>query len=81
MARYSEERKQQILSKLLPPSNLSVAEVARTEGVGLQTLYKWRDKVRQQGRPVPGNKSTLNIGLLKPNWLPCLSALISMRQS
>ncbi len=29
MARYSEERKQQILSKLLPPSNLSVAEVAK----------------------------------------------------
>ena len=58
MAHYSEERKQQILSKLLPPSNLSVAEVAKTEGAGLQTLYNWRDKVKQQGRPVPGNKST-----------------------
>lgn len=58
MPRYSEERKQMILSKLLPPMNMSVAEVARNEGIGLQTLYNWRDKAKQQGRPVPGNKST-----------------------
>jgi transposase len=55
---YSEERKQQILNKLLPPSNMSVAEVARNEGIGLQTLYNWRDKAKQQGRPVPGSKPT-----------------------
>jgi hypothetical protein len=55
---YSEERKQQILNKLLPPSNMTVAEVARNEGIGLQTLYNWRDKAKQQGRPVPGSKPT-----------------------
>lgn len=58
MPRYSEERKQVILSKLLPPLNMSVAQVARNEGIGLQTLYNWRAKAKQQGRPVPGNKST-----------------------
>lgn len=58
MPSYSEERKQQILSKLLPPSNMTVAEVSRIEGVGLQTLYNWRDKAKQQGRPVPGSKLT-----------------------
>jgi len=58
MPRYSEERKQMILSKLLPPLSMSVAQVSRNEGVGLQTLYNWRDKAKQQGRPVPGNKST-----------------------
>lgn len=58
MPRYSEERKQQILNKLLPPSNMSVAEVSRNEGIGLQTLYNWRDKAKQKGRPVPGNKPT-----------------------
>ena len=42
MPRYSEERKQAILSKLLPPLSLSVAEVSRSEGIGLQTLYNWR---------------------------------------
>lgn len=58
MPSYSEERKQQILNKLLPPSNMTVAEVSRIEGVGLQTLYNWRDKAKQQGRPVPGSKLT-----------------------
>lgn len=58
MPSYSEERKQQILNKLLPPSNMTVAEVARNEGIGLQTLYNWRDKAKQQGRPVPGSKPT-----------------------
>jgi len=48
---YSEERKQQILNKLLPPSNMTIAEVSRSEGIGLQTLYNWRDKAKQQGRP------------------------------
>ncbi len=68
MARYSEERKQQILSKLLPPSNLSVAEVARTEGVGLQTLYNWRDKVRQHG--LTHNYNQQNLKPKKPApWL------------
>ena len=58
MPRYSEERKQQILNKLLPPSNMTVAEVARTEGISEQTLYNWREKAKQQGRPVPGSKPT-----------------------
>ncbi len=58
MPSYSEERKQQILNKLLPPSNMTVAEVSRTEGIGVQTLYNWRDKAKQQGRPVPGSKPT-----------------------
>jgi predicted transcriptional regulator len=35
---YSEERKQQILNKLLPPSNMTIAEVSRNEGIGVQTV-------------------------------------------
>lgn len=58
MPRYSEERKQAVLSKLLPPLNMTVAEVSRVEGIGQQTLYNWRDKAKLQGRPVPGNKPT-----------------------
>lgn len=37
---------------------MTVAEVSRVEGIGLQTLYNWRDKAKLQGRPVPGNKPT-----------------------
>ena len=57
MSRYSEERKQAILSKLSPPDNLSVSEVARSEGIGVQTLYNWRNQAREQGQPMPGNKN------------------------
>jgi transposase-like protein len=56
MARYSSERKESILKKLLPPLNMTVAEVARQEGVSAQTLYNWRDKAKQLGKPVPGKK-------------------------
>ena len=58
MPRYSEERKQTILSKLLPPLSLSVAEVSRDEGIGLQTLYNWRAQAREQGHPMPSNHKT-----------------------
>ncbi len=53
---YSEERKNSILNKLLPPANRSVAEVAREEGIAEQTLYNWRKKLREEGRSVPGSK-------------------------
>ncbi|MFT4871128.1 MAG: transposase-like protein, partial [Colwellia sp.] len=58
MSSYSTERKEAILIKLLPPSNKSVAEVAREEGVAEQTLYNWCNQAREQGQPVPGKKST-----------------------
>ncbi len=57
MSSYSTERKSAILNKLLPPHNRSVASVAREEGVAEQTLYNWRKQAKEQGQPVPGNKS------------------------
>lgn len=58
MARYSSERKASILTKLLPPLSMTVAEVARREGVSVQTLYNWRDHAKRLGKPVPGKKSS-----------------------
>ena len=58
MPRYSDEHKQTILSKLQPPLSLSIADVSRTEGIGLQTLYNWRNQAREQGHPMPTNKRT-----------------------
>ena len=57
---YSIERKEAILKKLLPPVNQTVAEVARAEGLSVNTLYQWRDKARQSGLPVPGKTPTSN---------------------
>lgn len=54
MARYSSERRDAILKKLLSPQSLSVAEVARQENISAKTLYHWRDQARKLGLPVPG---------------------------
>ncbi|GHD71371.1 hypothetical protein GCM10011419_02930 [Vogesella fluminis] len=56
MARYSSERKAALLKKLLPPLNLSVAELARLEGISEQTLYNWRKQAKAEGAAVPGDK-------------------------
>lgn len=37
---------------------MTVAEASRNEGIGVQTLYNWRDKAKQQGRPVSRSKPT-----------------------
>lgn len=51
---YPQERKEAILKKLLPPINQSAAEVAREEGISVQTIYSWRNQARISGTPVPG---------------------------
>jgi transposase-like protein len=60
MARYSLERKESILKKLLPPMNMTVLEVAHSEGISPKTLYHWRDALRKEGQPVPGKTLTSN---------------------
>lgn len=56
MPRYSPERKAALLKKLLPPVNLSVAELARQEGISEPTLYHWRKQAKSEGAAVPGDK-------------------------
>lgn len=51
--KYSDERREAILKKLLPPNNKSVAEVAEAEGIAPATLYKWRKVARETGRLLP----------------------------
>jgi len=51
---YSIERKEAVLKKLLPPISSTVAEIAKEEGISVNTLYHWRDQARQKGTPLPG---------------------------
>ena len=37
MALYPQERKEAVLNKLLPPHNMTVTAVARSEGLSYQT--------------------------------------------
>ena len=62
MAYYSNERRAALLKMLLPPLNLSMAEVSRREGVSEMSLYNWRKQVSSKGSAVPENKQ------LAQNW-------------
>ena len=53
MSRYSDERRMAVVAKLLPPYNLSVAEVASQENISTATIYKWRKEARTEGRCLP----------------------------
>ena len=55
MPHYPEERKAAVLSKLLPPHNRPVPELAKAEGISEATLYNWLKQAKQQGVPVPGS--------------------------
>lgn len=51
--RYSSERREAILRKMLPPHNKSIPELAREEGISEATLYNWRTEERAKGRLLP----------------------------
>lgn len=57
MSSYSTERKQAILSTLLPPNNKSEVTEEGEESAAGQTLYNWLKQAREQGQPVPGKKN------------------------
>jgi len=58
--RYSPERKEAVLKKMLPPNNKSIPEIAIEEGISVQTLYSWRTKARSQGRLLPNGQTSPN---------------------
>lgn len=47
MPRYSEERRQAVVAKLLPPHNLSPRVIAEQEEILLATVYKWRKEASE----------------------------------
>ena len=59
--RYSSERRESVLRKLLPPQARSVAEVSEEEGICTATLFNWRNRAQAQGRLMPdSDKPTKN---------------------
>jgi transposase-like protein len=51
--RYSKERKETVLKKMMPPHNRSIVELAKEEGISEATLYLWRRQAREQGLLLP----------------------------
>lgn len=58
MARYSEEFKNAIIKRMIPPNNESVASIARETGLAENTLYQWKRKARANGFAVPGGEES-----------------------
>lgn len=55
MKHYSPEHKQSVISKMMPPHNRRISELANETGISQQTLYNWRHKAREEGQVVPGD--------------------------
>lgn len=53
--RYSPERKEAVLQKMMPPHNRSIIELAKEEGISEATLYNWRNEARQKGILLPNS--------------------------
>ncbi|TKB23700.1 hypothetical protein FCL47_21145 [Desulfopila sp. IMCC35006] len=46
--RYSPERKEAVLKKMMPPHNRSISQLASEEGISEATLYNWRNEPEQK---------------------------------
>ncbi|MFH1985708.1 MAG: transposase [Pseudomonadota bacterium] len=51
--RYSKERKEAVLIKMMPPHNRPIIDLAKEEGISEATLYIWRRQARDRGLLLP----------------------------
>ena len=51
---YPEELKASLIARMLAPSNVNVAELARETGIPKDTLYTWRRNAHKGDAPAPG---------------------------
>lgn len=55
MKRYSPERKEAAIQKMMPPSNTPISTLAVETGITEATLYNWRKQAKCRGLAVPGD--------------------------
>lgn len=51
--KYSQERRESVLRKMMPPHNRSISQLAEEEGISEPTLYNWRNEARRKGMLLP----------------------------
>ncbi len=56
--KYSKERREAVLKKMLPPNNRSIPQISDEEGISVATLYKWRSDARAKGVLLPAGVIT-----------------------
>ena len=57
MPHYTNEFKEQVVVKMMPPDAMTVAQVSDETTVSTKTLYKWRNQYRNKGKAVPADSS------------------------
>ena len=55
MKRYSAERRESVIQKMMPPHNTPRPELAAETGISDVTLYTWRNQARVEGIAVPAD--------------------------
>lgn len=55
MNRYSAERKEAVIQKMMPPTNIPIPQLAEETGISDVTLYNWRKQARVEGMAVPAD--------------------------
>lgn len=60
---YSKEQIEAMVSKLLPPNNLSITELSSQSGIPKSTLYGWKKRALQKNTPKGGkaNKKSMTL--------------------
>jgi transposase-like protein len=53
MASYSNEFKEKIVLRMLPPNNESLSKISKETGISFKTLTNWRKQVRVSGQAAP----------------------------
>lgn len=56
--KYSNELKDSIIKRMLPPGNESISKISREEGIPEGTLRNWRNEARANGTAAPGNDAS-----------------------
>jgi len=51
---YSKEQIEAMVSKILPPNNLSIPEISSQSGIPKSTLYGWKEKALKKNNPKNG---------------------------
>jgi transposase-like protein len=60
MIRYSQEFKESVIRKMLPPENRSISELSEETGVTKTTLRKWKKEAQVVGASAPGNEAQIS---------------------
>ena len=78
--RYTQELKDAVLVRMMPPTNESIKSISEELGISEQSLYKWRQKARIDGNATPGNGQTSERWSSEDKFLVVLESY-SMNQS